>query len=420
MTSREVPGAFDIDVSPASVEHAQDPSAVYRRLRERGPVVRVTSLGGFTSYSVTRYEEVFAGLQDSRFSKDASHLASAVGGTSGARQAGFMLTAESRHLLNTDPPDHTRLRKLVSRAFTARRVQQIQPRIQEIVDGLIDEMAATGEADLIADLAFPLSITVICELLGVPSGQRADFRTWSIATMTPATAEHAGSDAKLREFLLELIGQRRRALAEMEDPSSAPDLLSAMVVAHDESDRLSDDELVGMAILLLIAGHETTVGLIGSALLELCRRRDQRELLLGDPDLIGPAVEEFLRYEGPVQRATFRVAVEDVELGGLVIPSGSVVTMMVGSANRDPERFPDPDKLDITRETRGHVAFGRGIHMCLGALLARQEAQIAIGTLLRRFPGYALSKGEDALAYQPTVIRALSSLPVHLGPGREG
>jgi len=420
MTHQEAPEAFDIDVSTASVEHARDPWGVYRWLRERGPVVRVTSLGGITAYSVTRYEEVFAGLQDSRFSKDASHLGTAVGGTSGARQAGFMLTAESRHLLNTDPPDHTRLRKLVSRAFTARRVQQLQPRIQEIVDALIDEMAATGEADLIADLAFPLSITMICELLGVPSDQRADFRAWSVATMTPATPDHAAGDAKLREFLLALIAKRRGELAEMEDPGSAPDLLSAMVVAHDEGDRLSDAELVGMAILLLIAGHETTVGLIGAALLELCRRRDQRELLLNDPGLIGPAVEEFLRYEGPVQRATFRVAVEDVELGGVLIPAGSVVTMMVGSANHDPDRFPDPDKVDITRDTRGHVAFGRGMHMCLGALLARQEAQIAIGSLLRRFPDYTLSKGEDALTYQPTVIRALSSLPVHLGPAREG
>jgi cytochrome P450 len=175
-----------------------------------------------------------------------------------------------------------------------------------------------------------------------------------------------------------------------------------------------------MAFLLLIAGHETTIGLIGSALLELCTRRDQRQLLIADPDLIGPAVEEFLRYEGPVQRATFRVAVEDVEVGGTLIPAGSLVSLMVGSANHDPDQFANPDELDLTRQANRHVAFGQGVHFCIGAPLARLEAQIAIGAFVGRFPDYDLSTAEESLTYQPTVVRALKALPVKLRPSWDG
>jgi cytochrome P450 len=417
MTSGEVADALDIDTSPANIEAAPCPWAVYAELRERGRVVRTGRADGSVQYTLTHYDDVAAGLQEPRFSKDAKRIAGLFAGKD-PKSSGFVLSGSGvPNLLNLDPPDHTRLRRLVSRGFTHRRVEGLRPRIQQVVDRLLDELATADSPDLIDGFAFQLSITMICELLGVPSERRAEFRTWSTAATTPAaygltsTAEGA---ARLLEFLRAHITAKHAQLAGLTDAREAPDVLSAMIVSRDADDLLTDDELVGMAFLLLIAGHETTVGLIGAMALGLWRQPDQRQLLIDDPGLIEQAVEEFLRYEGSVQRSTFRVAIEDVSIGGAVIPAGSLVTMLITGANHDPDRFERPDELDITRSAQRHVAFGQGIHFCLGAPLARMEAKIAIGSLLRRFPGYAVAVPLETLTYQPTVIRALAALPVSL------
>ncbi|MFK0156649.1 cytochrome P450 [Streptomyces sp. NPDC090499] len=421
MSAKEAPEIRDIDVSAANLEASACPWATHAKLRERGPVVKYPTPTGHSQYAVTRYEDVVAALQDPRFAKDSRHMAELFpAGGATAQQSGFVLSgASSRHLLNTDPPDHTRLRRLVSRAFTPRRVASLRPRIQEIVDGLLDDLARSEAPDLIGDFAFALSITVICELLGVPAEHRADFRTWSVAATTPAGDDPSAiqeAGRRLNEFLTDHIATKRADLAGHTDPRTAPDVLSAMIISRDADDGLSDSELVGMAFLLLIAGHETTVGLIGSMALGLWRHQDQRRLLLDDPGLIDSAVEEFLRFEGAVQRSTFRVATEDVEIADTRIPKGSMVTMLIGSANHDPDHFDNPDELNITRDPDRHVAFGQGIHFCLGAPLARAEAAIAISTLLKRFPTYSVTAPDDELTYQPTVIRALAALPVELEP----
>ena len=417
MTSGEVAEAFDIDTTPANVESGQCPWAVYAALRERGRVVRYGRRDGTIQYALTHFDDVVEGLQEPRFAKDARRVTEYFADRD-ARSSGFVLSGSGLpNLLNTDPPDHTRLRRLVSRGFTPRRIEALRPRIQQIVDGLLDELAATDSPDLIDGFAFQLSITMICELLGVPSGRRADFRQWSVGATTPpadGSSSNAEAAGKLFGFLRAHIAAKRAEVAGITDARQAADVLSAMIIAHDTDDALTDDELVGMAFLLLIAGHETTVGLIGAMAFGLWKHRDQRQLLIDDPELITGAVEEFLRLEGPVQRSTFRVAIEDVAIGGAVIPAGSLVTMLLGGANRDPGKFDRPDEVDITRNVERHVAFGQGIHFCLGAPLARMEAKIAIGSLLRRFPEYEVKVPEEGLAYQPTVIRALAALPVNL------
>ncbi|WP_127817804.1 cytochrome P450 family protein [Microbacterium sp. CPCC 204701] len=418
MSAALVPPTASFSLDTWGFEGSADPFPYYARLREYGRVVRVPRTG-VDNYVITRFEDAIDALQDPRLLKDPQRMRD-VFESSGVhpQQSGFVLSGSAhRHLLNTDPPDHTRLRRLVSPAFTPRRIGALRPRIQEIVDGLLDGMEKKDEPDLIQDFAYPLSITMICELLGVPAADRTGFREWSSAATTPGIASTAARDsgaAALEDYLVEHIAAKRIAMAGVSDPAQAPDVLSAMIVSQTSDDRLSDSELVGMAFLLLIAGHETTVGLIGSSALALCRRRDQRELLLADPSLMPGAVEEFLRFDGPVLRSTGRVAAEDITIAGHFIPAGSIVSMLIGGANHDPEVFADADELDITREMERHVAFGQGVHFCLGAPLARLEAQLALGTLLERFPDYDRTISDAELQYMPTVIRALASLPVAL------
>jgi cytochrome P450 len=280
-------------------------------------------------------------------------------------------------MLNSDPPDHERLRRLVNKAFTARRVDRLRPRITEITAGLLDDMSTRSEVDLLASFAFPLPITVICELLGVPVADQHDFRTWS-ATIVSDTATpevfQAHATAMIRYFIALLAAKRHEP---------ADDLLSALISARDDGDRLSENELLSMAFLLLVAGHETTVNLIGNGVLALLLNPAELARLGADPSLIGGAVEELLRYVNPVNNATFRFAAEPVEIGGVRISRGDPVLVALSSANRDPSRFGDPDRLDLGRDSSGHLAFGHGIHYCLGAPLARLEAEIAFLTCWR-------------------------------------
>ncbi|GAT65680.1 cytochrome P450 [Planomonospora sphaerica] len=394
---------FEFMLSP---EFGRDPYTEYGRLRERGPVHAIDFPRGVTAFVVIDHEHGRQALTDPRLAKGLGH---APGFFQDAVVRGN--PALARNMLNSDPPDHTRLRRLVAGAFTARRTASLAPRIQEITDRLVDTMEAAGEADLLDDFAFPLPITVICELLGVPSADRADFREWSASLITPAFTEEAARqrdavNAAVRAYFAGLIDERRRAPRD--------DMISALVTARDEEGLLSEQELLATLTLLLIAGHETTVNLIGNGMLALLTHPAQLGLLRERPELLPGAIEEFLRYEGPVERATFRFATEDMEIAGVPVPKGGVVHVSLGAAGRDPAAFDDPDTLDVTRTGNHHLAFGHGIHFCLGAPLARLEARIAFETLLSRLPGIRLACPAEDVAWRlnGSLIRGLQALPV--------
>jgi cytochrome P450 len=309
-------------------------------------------------------------------------------------------------MLAADPPDHTRLRRLVSAAFTVRRVEALRPRIEEITDDLLDAMAGRDRVDLIDAFAFPLPIQVICELLGIPAGDRDAFRDWSNVIVAGAQSGDRlpGAIQQMVTYIRELIADRRA--------SGGDDLLAGLIGVRDEQDRLSEDELTSMAFLLLIAGHETTVNLIGNGTFLLLDQRERWERLRADPALLPAAIEEFLRYEGPVETATFRVAAEDLEIGGAAVSAGEPVLVSLLSANRD-DHFPDADDLRLDRAQNPHLAFGHGIHYCLGAPLARLEAQVAFGRLMDRYPGLTLAVPAQELSWRPGLLmRGLQSLPV--------
>ncbi|WP_306336685.1 cytochrome P450 [Streptomyces sp. KL118A] len=398
--------AETIDLVTYGARFREDPHSVYADLRALGPVHRVRlppPEDMDDSYLVVGYDECRAALREPRFAKSAA-------------AAGFAFHEEEligTHLLIADPPQHTRLRALITREFTARRVEAMRPRIQRITDDLLDEMlvhgasAGTRRADLFEALAFPLPITVICELLGVPDIDRAAFRRMSNGVVASATqeAERAAFE-ELAAFLAELVEDKRRSA-----PSG--DLLSALIrtTGDEDGDRLSTAELRAMAFLLLIAGHETTVNLLGNAVHALFTHPDQLAALRADMSLLDGAIEEALRYEGPLESATYRFATEPTELGGVVIPTGSVVRIGLAAADRDPARFPEPDRFDIRRAPQGHMAFGHGLHHCLGAPLARVEAKIALGSLLERCPDLA-PDGPPGEWLPGTLIRGMRQLPV--------
>ncbi|MFE4671386.1 cytochrome P450 [Streptomyces sp. NPDC056723] len=376
-----------------------DPYPVYEELRARGPVHRVLlpkPADDGEAWLIVGHEEARAALTDPRLVKSPAKL-----GFSGLDEELI-----GTHLLITDPPHHTRLRSLVTRAFTARRVESLRPRIQRITDDLLDAMLPHGHADLVESFAFPLPLTVICELLGVPDIDRADFRRMSNEVVAPSDRDgEYATFVELAAYLRDLIEDKRAS-------APADDLLSALIrTTAEDGDRLSPDELCAMAFILLIAGHETTVNLIASGVRALLVHPDQLAALRADMTLLGGAVEEMLRYEGPVENATYRFTVEDTEVGGTVIPGGSAVLVGLAAAGHDPERFPEPDRFDIRRDARGHIAFGHGLHHCLGAPLARLEGQIALRSLLDRAPALALDGPADD--WLPgMLIRGVRSLPV--------
>jgi cytochrome P450 len=382
---------------------SEDPYAVYAELRAAGPVHPIDFPPGATAFLVVDHEHGRAALNDPRLSKDSAYSAVPVNG-----EMFFGGT-----MLAMDPPDHTRMRGLVAKAFTARRVERLRPRVEEIAGGLLDGIAARGEADLIEDLAVPLPIQVICEMLGVPASDRARFREWTAVLTVPALTaearEHRREVARaFTGYLREVIAERR---ARPED-----DLVSALIAARDGDAALTEAEMVISVALLLVAGHETTVNLIGNGVLALLRAPDQSELLRARPELLPSAIEELLRFDGPLERASQRIALEDMEIAGTPIPKGAWVHVSLGAAGRDPAVFESPDRLDVTRAPKRHVAFGHGIHFCLGAPLARLEGQIAIGGLLDRFPGLALAVPPEDLRHHRagSIVRGLVSLPVRV------
>jgi pimeloyl-[acyl-carrier protein] synthase len=388
--------------NPMDPEFIADPYPTYHALRAADPVHQ--SPLGF--WVLTRYEDVVATLRDPRLAKEA--IAAFVAARFGVAIPGMGLS-----MLDRDPPDHTRLRGLVSKAFTPRVVEGLRPHIQKIVDDLLDRVEGARAMDLIEDFAYPLPVTVICQMLGVPVADRERFKGWGLdiargldAIWLPADSEvgrrSVASRHALSGYFRELIAERRAA--------PRPDLLSALIAAEETGDRLSEEELLATCILLLVAGHETTVNLIGNGTLALLRHPEALRRLREDPGLVAGAVEELLRYDGPVQR-TARIPSEDVVIGGRPIGKGEMVMPFIGAADRDPGQFAEPDRLDITRADNRHIAFGWGIHFCLGAPLARVEGQIAFNTLLRRLPKLALATDRPQYR-QSLTLRGLMALPV--------
>ncbi len=385
----------------------------YARMREESPVHVQPGLDGETPiWFVTRYADVVAVLtDDKRFVLDASLALTE--DELREREAASPLANDPRvntNLLSMDGDDHRRVRRLVTKAFTPRMVEQLRPRIQAIADELLDRVRAQGAMDLVDDYAFPLPITVIAELLGIPVEDQDRFRTWSNSFVLPPVTEELQEQFvrhtnEFVAYLDELFAQRRSNPTE--------DLVSALVQAEEHGDHLSENELYSMVVLLIVAGHETTVSLITNAVHTLLTHPEELAALRTDPSLIPAAVEELLRHESPVERAITRWAAEDVELGGETIRRGELVIAVIGSANRDPARFPDPETLDLGREDVKHLGFGRGSHYCLGAPLARLETEIALTTLLERLPSLRLTIAEGDLWWRPIpLFRSLASLPV--------
>jgi cytochrome P450 len=400
----------EIAQAMATPEFLQNPYALYERMRRKQPVYPGTQ----GVWYLTRYADVEAALRDPRLSTDGERQRrwfQQYANVEFSERLNSLGERLGRSMLNTDPPDHTRLRKLVNKAFTPRRVETLRPRIEAIVAGLLDAVIASGPSfDLIAALAYPLPITIVCELLGVPAADRDRIRQWSRAMVdqritqpTPANLERMEQAmGEFADYLDDLI-RRRRAV-----PGN--DLLSGLLAAEERGDQLTNDELLSTCFLLLIAGHETTINLIGNGMLALLRHPDQLHRLQEQPVLICSAVEELLRYDSPVQM-TLRIASGAVELGGVALDEGEGLWAMIGAANRDPERFADPDRLDVARPDPRHLSFGGGPHFCLGAPLARLEGQIVIGMLVQRFPTLRLTT--DMVQWRPNPgLRGLESLPV--------
>jgi cytochrome P450 len=395
--------------NPFDPEYIADPHAFYARLRKTGPVQRAILADGQAVWVIIGYAEVEAAFADPRLVKEARNARSP---DELARMPA--LPAETRYMrsnmLYRDPPAHTRLRRLVSKAFTPRMIEQLRPRIQAIADGLLDAVAVRGEMDVIDDYAFSLPITVISEMLGIPAADRDQFRDWSNVLLTAMPPQPVGSAVvaaaeSLRRYLEARFEERRRVPSE--------DLITGLLQAEEAGDKLDKEELQGMVYLLLLAGYETTVNLIGNGMLALLEHPDQLARLRNNPALLPSAVEELLRFCAPVMSATLRYAAEDVAAGGVVIPKGDMVLIVIGAANRDPARFASPDALDLTRADNKHLAFGHGIHYCLGAPLARMEGEIALATLLRRMPNLRLGVAPGTLTWRPNfILRGLVKLPV--------
>ncbi|WP_460518763.1 cytochrome P450 family protein [Flindersiella endophytica] len=376
---------------------------VYTGQRAAAPVYRTVLPSGSQAWVVTRYDDVRAVLSDQRFSRNLLYP-----GAPCMIKPGDFSTGE-RSILNLDPPDHTRLRRLVAQAFTMRRIEALRGRIEQITSGLLDDLAAMEQpADLIEAFAFPLPTVVICEVLGVPYDERERFRAWSNVLVTPmqnTPDDIAAAGRSGAEHMRQLIARKREHPGE--------DLLSRLIEARDEGDRLAEDELVDLGTQLLSAGHETTVGLIANSVVLLMRHPEQLAALRGDPSLVDRAIEEVLRYESPAGAALLRVATADVEIGGVTIRKGEAVVPMTSSANFDETEFADPERFDITRRHNPHVGFGYGIHFCIGAPLSRIEGQVALRGLLDRFPGLRLAVPNDQIVWGPElVIRRPVAVPI--------
>jgi cytochrome P450 len=399
-------GTYDMD----------DPFSLFAEIRALGPVHRITLADGHDAWLVVGHDEARQALTDARFSKD---MQRALASGDGVVAEGLPGPEFARHMLAVDPPDHTRLRRLVSSAFSMRTVEGLRPRVQAIVDDLLDALAARdpdGPVDLVEAFAFPLPFTVICELLGVPECERSALGRGLVAMLVPTLTQ---SDyARAKEASDGVVDQLRQ-LVEAKHDAPGDDLVSGLIAARDGDERLDSRELLSTIFQLIVAGHDTTTTFIGNAVVALLGNPQQLEMVRNDPDRIPAAMEELLRFDAPVPHSTFRYAVEQVEISGHSIPPGSQIIICLAAANRDPCRFAHPEGLDVERSEGRHLSFGHGIHHCLGAPLARLEGQIALNSLIRRFPRLRLA-GERAELHwghgDGLVLRGLSELPVLPGP----
>ena len=402
----------DVDEIPRfNAEFKADAQERYARMRARGPIHPIRLVRGIDSWVVVDYELARTALTHPALRQNSAPAQDAL------EEAGSTLhhpeTSLGVNMLTTDPPDHTRLRRLVASAFTRRRMERLRPRVAEIAESLVDAFAGPGvtgpgEVDLVEVFTGPLPITVISELLGIPEASRPAFRAWTTQSMSSIGDRQREGFRHLNAFLAELIADKRR--------SPGDDLLSALIGMHDQEDgRLSEAELLGTANLLVVAGHDTTVNLMGNALIALFEHPDQLRRLREAPDLMPTAVEEFLRYDPSVEQTTMRYAVEDLELGGTAIPRGGIVVVSLTSAARSDPALSEAERntLDVERANARHLSFGHGIHYCLGAPLARIEAEIGLNTLLRRLPGLRPAVGRDELDWVPSgIMRGPIALPV--------
>ncbi|MFJ5900553.1 cytochrome P450 [Streptomyces sp. NPDC093064] len=399
--------------SRGSAAYRANPYPVYACLRESAPVCRLSPPHGVATYLITRYDDAKAALTDPRISKDMYAAMDAYHTIFGDSSI-----ALDDNMLFSDPPKHTRLRRIVNRAFSPRRIESLGPRIQQITDELLDHCATDGPIDLLSSFAFPLPLIVICELIGIPEAERAE------AQKRCTTVARTGFSKKDKEKLAEAEGALRDYFADLilrKRKNASDDLLSDLIRTQDEQGAMTDGELLSTLWVLLFAGHKTTAYLIGNAVFNLLTHRDQLREVLEDPELLPNAIEEVIRFEGSVENATFRHALEDIDIRGTLIPKGSLVQIAVASANRDPERFACPDTFDVKREglQSAHLGFGSGAHYCLGAPLARMEMRTALTTLFQRFPKIELdfpASEAEWLKVPFPAFRGLERLPVALVP----
>jgi cytochrome P450 len=386
----------------------RDPYPTLARIREASPVSVVEYGDDLPVWMLTRYHDVRNALADPRFGQDVRRSQA----IANERGAGLTLGSDVVHMLNSDPPDHTRLRRLIQGVFSRKRVDAMVPMVDRIATGLLDGLRERETIDVVQDFAFPLPIMVICELLGFPAEDRHSYRAWSTAILTRGSGmSFEQATAEMNAYLLELMAARRVAPRE--------DILTELVRARDAGE-LTEEEVFSMVFLLLIGGHETTVNLLGTATLALLHHPDEMAWLRkrNNPAVMAIAIEEFLRYESPVSMATLRFTTEAVDVSGVEVPAGELVLLSLGAANRDPSRFTYPDRLELLRDDPGHLAFGQGLHRCLGSFLGRLEGEIALSGLLKRFSRIELAVDEATLPWRNTfMLRGLESLPVAVAHG---
>ncbi|MBT2406835.1 MULTISPECIES: cytochrome P450 [unclassified Streptomyces] len=388
---------------PFDESFAKDPYAVYERLRAIGSVHRVALPDGLAVWLVTHEHDVRTGLLDARLSVNKRHSTTGFSGFS-------LPPALDRNLLNIDPDDHVRLRRLVAKGFTPRHVEMLREDIQSavdgLIDGLVDRISGSGEADLVAGFAKPLPLRVVGALLDVPAEDQDRFSGWVAGMLAPRTREElVTAIGSIHRFLVDLVAERRARPGE--------DMLSSLIAARDDEDRLTEDELVSLAFLILMAGSENVQHVISNGVLALLSHPDQLASLRAHPDLLPEAVEELLRYAQPIQTTIRRFPTEPVEIAGVPVPAGDTVLLCLASAHRDPARYPEPDRFDINRADKAHLALGHGMHYCLGAPLARLQLTLAFGTLLDRLRGIRLARPVEDLPWTTTFrSHALRALPV--------
>ncbi|WP_194542564.1 cytochrome P450 family protein [Paenibacillus sp. JZ16] len=381
-------------------EFTHNPYPVYEKLRQSDPILNLQFPDGRFGWLISNYEQAVEALKDGRLSKD-------VAKAMGQEQTSVFST----NMLFSDPPDHKRLRGLVQKGFTPQRIADMRGHIQEIADNLLDAVSSRDTINLIDDYAFKLPIIVISEILGVPTEDQDKFRVWSNSIIGASNQE---LNEQVVQHMNEFIAYLKDWFPKVRE-QPGDDLISQLVIAENQGDRLSEQELYGVVTLMIIAGHETTVNLIGNGVLALLEHPEQRKLLQEQPELIHGAIEEMLRYNGPVEFSTSRWAAEDMDFHGVHMKKGDLVVIALNSANRDASQFENPDIFDITREKSQHLAFGKGIHLCLGAPLARLEGEIAINTLLRRYPHFELQRDIDELEWRPgMIVRGVKEIPISL------